>query len=169
MDNGVHRIVYFAFGFEAINDAAQRRAVMHRVLDFLNPCDIPAQYGIGAPGLIVGFGEPGETVTHTVPISNRGLLSDAYSLSMSQPVWTTTLLITATPGISAGTQFTVPVVTLIPGSAIVGAGDTVTLTVTSVQSPTHTARVVIHTAIGRRVYVPQVLRRWSPLTSDWTG
>ncbi len=34
-DNGTYRLVYFAFGFEAIADAATRAAVMGRVLDWL--------------------------------------------------------------------------------------------------------------------------------------
>jgi hypothetical protein len=35
VDTGTYRIVYFAFGFEAINDAAMRAAVMERVIDWL--------------------------------------------------------------------------------------------------------------------------------------
>lgn len=34
-DNGAYKLVYFAFGFEAIADAATRNAVMDRILDWL--------------------------------------------------------------------------------------------------------------------------------------
>ena len=36
-DTGVYRVVYFAFGFEAINNAAHRALVMQRVIDWLAP------------------------------------------------------------------------------------------------------------------------------------
>lgn len=37
VDTGVYRLVYFAFGFEAINNAAHRALVMQRVIDWLAP------------------------------------------------------------------------------------------------------------------------------------
>ena len=37
MDGGTYRVVYFAFGFEAINSAADRQLVMERVLDWTWP------------------------------------------------------------------------------------------------------------------------------------
>ena len=42
-DNGVHRVVYLGFGFEAINSAASRALVMQRVCDWL----IPYAAGVG--------------------------------------------------------------------------------------------------------------------------
>ncbi len=47
-DEGTYRVVYFSFGYEAINNAADRALVMDRVLDWLNPDltgadDIPAR------------------------------------------------------------------------------------------------------------------------------
>ncbi len=36
-DTGVHKVVYFAFGYEAINNATDRELVMQRVLDWLLP------------------------------------------------------------------------------------------------------------------------------------
>ena len=35
-DTGIHRVVYFAFGYEAINNATDRAVVMDRVLDWLS-------------------------------------------------------------------------------------------------------------------------------------
>jgi len=37
MDGGTYKVVYFAFGFEAINSAADRQLVMERVLDWTWP------------------------------------------------------------------------------------------------------------------------------------
>ena len=37
VDTGKYRVVYFAFGFEAINSATDRNAVMERVLNWLKP------------------------------------------------------------------------------------------------------------------------------------
>jgi hypothetical protein len=47
-DEGTYRVVYFSFGYEAINNAADRAMVMERVLDWLDPDltgneDIPAR------------------------------------------------------------------------------------------------------------------------------
>ncbi|MBK8165139.1 MAG: hypothetical protein IPK64_04130 [bacterium] len=42
-DNGVHKVVYLGFGFEAINSAASRALVMQRVCDWL----IPYASGVG--------------------------------------------------------------------------------------------------------------------------
>ena len=37
VDTGLYKVVYFAFGFEAINSAADRQVVMERVLNWLKP------------------------------------------------------------------------------------------------------------------------------------
>jgi len=45
-----YRVVYFAFGFEAISSDANRRETMRRVVEFLDPCDIPAlEFGAYLP------------------------------------------------------------------------------------------------------------------------
>ena len=43
VDTGTYKVVYFAFGFEAINSAADRQAVMERVLNWLKP-SLPRLY-----------------------------------------------------------------------------------------------------------------------------
>ncbi len=39
VDTGIYRVVYFSFGFEAINSAADRNTTMERVLDWLGVCE----------------------------------------------------------------------------------------------------------------------------------
>ena len=154
---GPYRVVYFAFGFEGINDAADRRAVMHRVLDYLAPCAIPPPYGFTTSYLGIGFEEAGETVTHSVTIVNSGFLSDAYDLALGAPVWMTTLPPTRSELLAPGSPIAVPLAVTIPAGATVGDHDQVTLTVTSVHSPALTASVAIRTAIGLPVYVPLIV------------
>lgn len=61
VDTGVYRVVYFAFGFEAINSAADRATVMGKVLDWLGPApgedwSIPVSIAADIGGAEVTFG-----------------------------------------------------------------------------------------------------------------
>ncbi len=51
-DTGVHKVVYFAFGYEAINNATDRNLVMERVLDWLLPGSTGAG-GLPSPQLVL--------------------------------------------------------------------------------------------------------------------
>jgi hypothetical protein len=50
-DTGVYRVVYFAFGFEAINNAADRALVMARVINWLAPQSTAVPTGDTPPAL----------------------------------------------------------------------------------------------------------------------
>jgi hypothetical protein len=153
------RVVYFAFGFEGINRAADRREVMERVLGYLAPCPLPEPHDFALEGEGVGFGEPGGSVTHTMAIVNTGLLSDAYDLALSAPVWTTTLPFVRSGVVSPRGRISVPLVVDIPPDARAGNSDQFTLTVTSAYSPAHAAQVVVRTVARHGVYLPLVLRQ----------
>jgi hypothetical protein len=153
-----HRAVYFAFGFEGINNAADRRAVMQRVLNYLAPCSLstlPYDFALQSTG--IRFGERGESVTHTVTIANVGALGDAHNLELSAAAWTTTLPFARSVLLPAQQQIEVSLTVAIPFDAERGDHDQVVLTVTSVYSPVHTAHVVLHTAVGHEVYLPLLL------------
>ena len=155
VDSTSHRLVYLAFGFEAINSASDRRAVMARVRDYLAICP---PYGVTLAGPSIGFGEPGELVTHRLRISNTGLLTDAYSLSVTgTPAWTTTLPLTRTPLLPGGSYVTLLITVQVPLDAVRGDSDQFTLAVTSVHSPTLVSHLTLRTAVGYPVYVPFVL------------
>ena len=153
-----YRVVYFAFGFEGVDSAADRQDVMRRVLDYLAPCPLPLPYDFALQGGGVRFGEPGASVTHTVTIVNTGVLSDAYDLALGVPVWTSTLPFTRSPLLSPQQRLSVPLAVSIPADAGKGDDDQVTLTVTSVYSPVHAAHVVLRTVVAHRAYLPLVSR-----------
>jgi hypothetical protein len=50
-DTGVYRVVYFSFGFEAINNPADRALVMQRVIDWLAPQTVAVPAGDTPPAL----------------------------------------------------------------------------------------------------------------------
>jgi hypothetical protein len=153
-----HRAVYFAFGFEGINNAADRRAVMQRVLNYLAPCSLstlPYDFALQSTG--IRFGERGESVTHTVTIANVGALGDAHNLELSAAAWTTTLPFARSVLLPAQQQIEVSLTVAIPFDAERGDHDQVVLTVTSVYSPVHAAHVVLHTVVGHEVYLPLLL------------
>lgn len=153
-----YRAVYFAFGFEGINSAADRRTVMERVLRYLGPCPLPEPYEFELRGEGIRFGKPGGSVTHAVTILNTGLRSDAYDLALSTSAWTTTLPFTRTELVLPRGQVNVSVVVTISPDAVKGDYDQFTLTTTSVYSPAHTAPIVLRTAVGYESYLPLVLK-----------
>jgi hypothetical protein len=158
--DGTYRAVYFAFGFEAINAAADRQAVMARVLNYLAPC---SAYNAFLSGARLRFGEPGETVTRTVTVANIGTLSDAYDLSLGLGTWTSTLPVTHSALLLPQERMGASLVVDIPLDATVGDSDQFTVGVTSVHSPAHTVHLVLRTAVGHRVYLPLVCKRWQSL------
>ena len=89
VDTGVYKVVYLAFGFEAINNAAHRACVMGRVMGWLNdtppaPCMLTPSHGQVIPAGSILFswtGMPGvtgyEIQIDTVPTFDSPALIDA--------------------------------------------------------------------------------------------
>ena len=166
--NDTYRVVYFAFGFEGINTAADRQKVMAYVLNYLEPCPLPLPYAVELQDSTLRIGIPGQTVAHTVNLVNTGMLSDAYDLTLGPFVWTTTLglpfgtallPITRTPLLAPRERLTLALHVVIPLTAMVQAFDEVTLTATSVYSPVNYARSTHRTIAGNAVYLPLVMRQ----------
>lgn len=126
-----YRALFFSFGFEAIAERAQRRAVMVRSLDWLMapPPTSGLTLDYATAPLIAS---PGETVTHTVRVRHIGMRGSADSLKVSLEggAWATTLSptrVTLSP--CASQIFTVTVTP--PPDAGVDVTDLLTLTVDS--------------------------------------
>ncbi|MBN1919728.1 MAG: M20/M25/M40 family metallo-hydrolase [Anaerolineae bacterium] len=137
----------------------------HARLDFaLMPLPNLPAYSFVLQGAGTALGDPGDLVTHTVTIANTGALSDTYALGLGASVFTSTLPITLTGWLSPGHTLTAPVWVQLPVSSGLAftstlRHDIVTLTVSSVMSPVHTATLPLRTAfIAGRVYLPVVLR-----------
>ncbi len=131
-------------------------------LDFvLSPVLPPPPYRFELQGHGVRWGDPGALVTHTVFLRNTGAHADAYALQLSASVFTATLPLTITGWVTSPHFVTVPVHVALPYSSIL-THDIVTLTVTSVISPLHTAMLPLQTFLRvGRVYLPLLPR--SPL------
>jgi hypothetical protein len=155
--DGTYRVVYLAFGFEGIDSAASRRAVMARILQYLAPC-APYNSVLSAAG--IRFGKPGEPVTHTVTIANIGTLGDVYDLALGAGTWTTTLPLTRSAHLLPLQRIDASLAVSVPVGAVPGDTDQFALTVTSTYSPVHMARVVLRTAVGHEVFLPLVVRGW---------
>jgi hypothetical protein len=134
--DATYGVVYFAFGFEGINNAADRTEVMSRTLAWLGGC--PGTDYLVWAGDSEAAGAPGETVTHTFIITNMGTVSDTYLLSLTPGNWPATLLDAQVgpldPLESGQARVTVEIPALLPGEALL-ATDLLTLTVTSAAEP----------------------------------
>jgi len=77
VDTGTYRVVYFAFGFEAIDNASHRRGVLHRILGYFRGLmDVPDQATTFRPALNVTPNPVGGTTTvrFTLPSAERASL-----------------------------------------------------------------------------------------------
>ena len=76
-DTGTYKVVYFAFGFEAINTTSDRNTVMGRVLSWLNPPPSAFDTGSGTYPSIFG------THNGTITPSNDITVSEMYTYPCS--------------------------------------------------------------------------------------
>ncbi|MCR4407174.1 MAG: S8 family serine peptidase [Anaerolineae bacterium] len=141
-----YRVLYLSFGFEAINDAATRREVMQRIIDWL----MSPRQTVGVeltPTLQTVIGPPGTAAHHVLRLRNTGeLAADTYSLSLSPSAWPASLSADHLTLAACATD-TLTVTVQIPAGTDWNASDTVVLTATSALSPTlvHTATLTTKT------------------------
>ncbi|MDM8529004.1 S8 family serine peptidase [Anaerolineales bacterium HSG24] len=83
-----YRAIYLAFGFEAIDNEADRLVVMQRSLDWLleTPSTTGLQIRPPVENLIDDFGE---IVTHTIYLRNIGTEPDIYQINYQPGAWQT--------------------------------------------------------------------------------
>lgn len=140
-----YRVLYFSFGFEAINDRAMRREVLSRALDWL-AAPAPTTGVELVPAATLRIGPPGTIVTHTVRLRHvgQGGATDSISLTLSGADWETTLsptLVTLAPCAAVSVEVRVSV----PLTAAWNARDVVTLTAQSVGDPSASASITLTT------------------------
>lgn len=104
-----------------------------------------------APVAMTRYGPPGSTVAHDETVLNRTGAADSFTLSVSGNDWPTELSLTDTGILPDGGSVDFTVRVDIPASAELGDTDTVTVTATSVLSPT------VYTATARLTTVAGVL------------
>jgi hypothetical protein len=125
----LYGMVYFSFGFEGIDSAADRAEVMERTLDWLGNCPVPPS-GLStfSKQASISSAAPGEVVTYTMPLSNTwepvtGTLTDRLPASLAFAGY-----LTATQGIPAYADGVISWQGLLP------TGETVTITYTAALS-----------------------------------
>ncbi len=124
-----YRAAYFAFGYEAINDAATRREVMARTLDWLTAP--PPTYGFTLEAderPLVGL--PGGVVTHTLTLRDIGAGGDGTPVTVTAEAgrWPLTLS-QATYALSPCTSASVVLTVTIPPDILRHVSDVTTVTV----------------------------------------
>jgi len=130
---------------------------MDGILVYLDPC---ASYNSLLSGRGLRFGEPGESVTHTVSVANIGTLSDTYDLALGGAAWVATLPVTRSALLLPQQGVDASLVVSIPPDAVAGDQDRVALTVTSAYSPAHAGQIALRTVVGHKIYLPLVVREW---------
>jgi hypothetical protein len=142
-----YRVVYLSFGFEAINSAPDRQAVMERGINWLMSPGQPAGLQL-TPASQTLIGPQDTEVTHSLRLHNRGETggSDTYTLTLQGNDWPTALS-TNTAVVNSCASVNIEVTVQVPPTATWNVSDTVTVTARSTLSPT-LARSSLPTTAG---------------------
>ncbi len=96
---------------------------------------VPFAYGVDlSPATDAMAGDPGATVTYTLSLENTGNYTDTFVLTATGNAWPTGLPFTSVD-LGAGQSTGVEVSVMVPGNAMPGEMDTVTVSATSMGDP----------------------------------
>ena len=104
-----------------------------------------------SPTAATGWADPGQTITHTLRVTNTGTLSETFEVTMGSHAWATQL----TPGslsLAAGEGAEVTVLMTVPAGAAGGEQDSVQVTVRARSDPRTPAAAASATLTGRANY-----------------
>ncbi len=117
-----------------------------------------------SPHAVTGSGGLGDTVTHTLRVTNTGSVTDVIGLSHTSPAtWTVTY--SANPlNLGAGEGSDVEVYVDIPLGTVLFSSVIITVTATSQGDPSETDAAVLTTKVvgGQFIYLPLVVRNYPP-------
>jgi uncharacterized repeat protein (TIGR01451 family) len=114
-----------------------------------------------SPHAVTGVGNPGETITYTLRVTNTGNVPDIIGLDHEGPIaWTVTYSRTLSLGSGIGTDVNIYVE--IPPGTLGGISSTITITATSQGDPTKSDTATLTTHVGERhIYLPLVMRDYA--------
>ncbi|HOD05314.1 MAG TPA: M14 family zinc carboxypeptidase [Anaerolineaceae bacterium] len=139
-------------------DVAGNWGVTSAVFFYLNP-PVYAMADL-TPETATAFGLPGETVTHTLTLTNIGETTDTFNLSLaSAPTWTTQLL-PSSVSLAPDASTSVTVTVQIPAGAPAGATDPISLIAMPSANPTGGDNSELTTGVQPlwTLHLPLVLR-----------
>lgn len=107
----------------------------------------PLIYGVGVtPSAEAQSGDPGQTLTYALTLSNTGNVSDTYTLTVSGDAFPTGAPASVGP-VAASGEISVSVAVTIPLGALAGAVDTATITALSHGDPSQTGTASLTTEV----------------------
>ncbi len=141
-----YRLIYFAFGFEGINQRETRREVMRRVIDAFTSLP-PSVANRLTPSAQSGIQAAGQAITYTLQVHNLNPngLPDVYNLSLAGHTWPSSLS-PSTATITACGFTTITVMVTVPVDVGWQASDVLMVSARSTLSPTLQAAAVITTS-----------------------
>jgi hypothetical protein len=120
-------------------------------------------YGLTASALAEAqAGEPGQTISYTLQITNTGNVTDTFDVSISGQAWTTLAPSQAGP-LAAGATAVATATAHIPPDAQDGATDTANVRITSQGDPSQWAQIALTTSV--EVVEPPPVYLFVPLVS----
>jgi hypothetical protein len=131
------------------------------VLAFSQPIYVPPTYLMDAPPVITKTAPPGTQATFAVRITNRGNMTDTYTVALSSttyPTWTVNILPPTSMQVLPGKIHTVTVQVNVPRGIPEGIMDQTILTVQSGHVPSR--NVVLNTIVQKiRLYLPILMKK----------
>jgi uncharacterized repeat protein (TIGR01451 family) len=137
-------------GFEVVNEA-YRVTSAEGVMDVGEPVVTPIIPSFGVeldPPTDSLSGDPGETVTYTLRLTNTGNISDTYDLTTTGNTWVTSIQPSTVGPLDPGEGTDVDVFVSIPVDAAQGDSDIATITALSQSDPAESDTSVLTTTVN---------------------
>ncbi|RME41338.1 MAG: hypothetical protein D6794_00800, partial [Deltaproteobacteria bacterium] len=125
---------------------------------FTTTADLPGGVTLAADS-VAQSALPGEVVTYTLTLTNSGLYTDTYDLSLGASAWSSVLSVASAGPLSPGASAAFTVRVSIPASAADGESDALALTALSQSDPAVLQTLTLTTtARWHHVYIPLTVR-----------